>query len=741
MSETPSDNSSLCNNDSDSTESYLRILNQFALSLIDINNVDDLVWHVAVEVVGKLDFVDCVIYLADLERDVLVQSAAIGEKSPEKHVIINKLEIPIGKGITGTVAKTRKPIILADTSADDRYIDDLDEFQSEICVPMVHEGELIGVIDSEHPQIGYFNQQHLEILKTIAAFTSVKIIQCRIQNRLRAQASVIRQVSEAVLVFGVDGIIVDCNTAAEVLYEYETLELIGTRVRELLSKNVNFEVLTNEIMQSVAQFGFWKGQIAINNINTDGNEMMTEVSVTKLIDDKIDDELYIAVTRDISELVERTIQLESKTEELKKENLRRIDVEEDLHEALEEARKASAAKSSFLSVMSHELRTPMNAIIGALQIIQDEPLTNNQGKLVETAKDAGDFLVNLLTDVLDISKIESDGVTIHYRDLSIRPFMRKFERQISVLVEAAGCSWNMTIDRHVPDLITMDVNRLQQILTNFVGNACKYAPDSLIHVKIYMQSPEVIIFCVEDTGQGIAIKDLCRIFEPFNQVDSELNRKTSGVGLGLSICKRLSEAMGGTCEADSKLGEGSKFYLRLPCNTAQQKSQVQAHKDKINAENDDDFEQKDILRIMLVDDSEINQLIAKKMLEKRGHKVVSIMNGYDAIDASKTKRFDVILMDLQMPEMDGLTAARKIIEINGINRNTPIIPMTANVGSEFEIQTADAGMTGFIPKPVNPDTMLDSIYLALRESHMANNNYVVEQINKKQSQVDKKRTD
>ena len=144
---------------------------------------------------------------------------------------------------------------------------------------------------------------------------------------------------------------------------------------------------------------------------------------------------------------------------------------------------------------------------------------------------------------------------------------------------------------------------------------------------------------------------------------------------------------------------------------------------------------------MLVDDSEINQLIAKKMLEKRGHKVVSIMNGYDAIDASKTKRFDVILMDLQMPEMDGLTAARKIIEINGINRNTPIIPMTANVGSEFEIQTADAGMIGFIPKPVNPDTMLDSINLALRESHMANNNYVVEQINKKQSQVDKKRTD
>jgi CheY-like chemotaxis protein len=279
----------------------------------------------------------------------------------------------------------------------------------------------------------------------------------------------------------------------------------------------------------------------------------------------------------------------------------------------------------------------------------------------------------------------------------------------------------MTIEKDVPETIIMDDNRLQQILTNFVGNACKFAPDSLIHLKVYMannQPFEEIIFCLEDAGPGIALENLCSIFEPYNQVESDLNRKTNGVGLGLSICKHLSEAMGGRCEAHSKLGEGSRFYLRLPCNTKQLKSQINEHRGKSNAEDLVKSKQKDSLQIMLVDDSEINHMIASKMLKNSGHQVISVMSGEDAIDVSITKRFDVILMDLQMPGMDGISTARKIIETNGINSNTPIIPMTANVGSEFEVQTADAGMTGFIAKPINPDIMLDSIYLALKESNV-----------------------
>jgi putative methionine-R-sulfoxide reductase with GAF domain len=133
-------------------ETYLRAINQFALSLIDITNEDDLVWHVASEVVGKLDFVDCVIYLLDKERNMLVQSAAIGQKSPEKHVILNKLEIPVGTAITGTVAETRKPLIIGSTEQDQRYLVDMETMSSEICVPMIYNGELLGVIDREHPE-------------------------------------------------------------------------------------------------------------------------------------------------------------------------------------------------------------------------------------------------------------------------------------------------------------------------------------------------------------------------------------------------------------------------------------------------------------------------------------------------------------------------------------------------------------------------------------------------------------
>jgi len=416
---------------------------------------------------------------------------------------------------------------------------------------------------------------------------------------------------------------------------------------------------------------------------------------------------------------ERTQQLETAGEELREENRRRRKVEADLQVALEEARSASAAKSAFLSVMSHELRTPMNAVMGALHLIKGEPLSDNQLDLVLTARDAGDFLVGLLTDVLDISKIESDGVEIERRPTDLRLFLENFKRQMSVQMGAADCSCVLVIDDTAPDWVLIDQHRVQQILTNYVGNACKFAPGSRLTLSvtaIAQEDPCALKFALEDQGLGISPENQAQIFEPFSQVESNLNREAGGVGLGLSICRRLAEAMGGEANVDSKIGEGSTFWLQIPVDATEppiakrqsdtpDASDFKSRADSVSSE----------LTILLVEDSEVNQMIARTMLEKRGLKVSIAASGLEAVEQASTMPFDIILMDLQMPGMDGLEATTRIKASASPNTNTPVLAMTANVGPEFEIQAENVGMVGFIAKPLKPDAMMDSIFQALRE--------------------------
>ena len=416
---------------------------------------------------------------------------------------------------------------------------------------------------------------------------------------------------------------------------------------------------------------------------------------------------------------ERTQQLETAGEELRAENRRRRKVEADLQVALEEARSASAAKSAFLSVMSHELRTPMNAVMGALHLIKGEPLSDTQRELVLTARDAGDFLVGLLTDVLDISKIESDGVEIERRPTELKQFLENFRRQMSVQMDAADCSCILVIDETAPDWVLIDQHRVQQILTNYVGNACKFAagaPLTLSVTAIPREDCPALKFALEDQGLGISPENQKQIFEPFSQVESNLNREAGGVGLGLSICRRLAEAMGGEANVDSQIGEGSTFWFEIPVE-ATEAPVAKRQSDKTEAS---DFTSRadsvsTELTILLVEDSEVNQMIARTMLEKSGLKVSIAASGLEAVEQASTMPFDIILMDLQMPGMDGLEATTRIKASASPNTNTPVLAMTANVGPEFEIQAENVGMVGFIAKPLKPDAMMDSIFQALRE--------------------------
>ena len=317
---------------------------------------------------------------------------------------------------------------------------------------------------------------------------------------------------------------------------------------------------------------------------------------------------FADLTKNLSSRVqERTAQLEATTNKLRTENDRRRRVELDLQKALEDTRRASASKTAFLSVMSHELRTPMNAVLGALHIIKGEHLSENQKQLLGTAQDAGDFLISLLTDVLDISKIDSDGVEIKRSPTHLASFIQTFERQIKVQVSAADCEWRLSMDNDLPDYIEIDPNRVQQVLTNFVGNACKFAPASPLHLSVestLMLDRKAIRFALTDKGPGISQEDQQTIFEPFNQVQSSLDRSAGGVGLGLSICKRLAAAMGGRCGVKSEVSQGATFFIEIPCievarSTIDQSLSYQPQADR------QQIADKEKLKLLLVEESEV----------------------------------------------------------------------------------------------------------------------------------------
>lgn len=284
------------------TERYLRAINQFALTLIDISTVEELVWHVATDVVGKLDFVDCVVYLLDAERGVLVQRAAVGEKSPEKNVIVNRLEIPLGSGITGAVATSGEPILTGSDTSDSRYLADLSVNQSELCVPLVYKGEILGVLDSEAPEPDYFDRHHLEVLTTIAAMASAKIVQCRVSDQIAGQAMMVEQVSDAVMTIDANGVLSDCNPAAETLFGYLRGDLIGNTLQGLGITTNESELTVNVLIEAVERGGHWSGRVTA--ISGQSDCLNLELSANRFTGREQADSVLIIVARDISQLLE-----------------------------------------------------------------------------------------------------------------------------------------------------------------------------------------------------------------------------------------------------------------------------------------------------------------------------------------------------------------------------------------------------------------------------------------------------
>ncbi|MBF7090552.1 response regulator [Flavobacterium sp. ALJ2] len=366
--------------------------------------------------------------------------------------------------------------------------------------------------------------------------------------------------------------------------------------------------------------------------------------------------------------------------------------------AKNKAEKASKARSEFLSTVSHELRTPLNAINGITHLLIEDNPKKSQKKYLESLKFSGNYLTTFINEILEINKIDSNKLEIESISFNLKELLINIQRSLKELATANKNYFNLEIDESIPDNLIGDPTKLSQIIMNLINNALKFTENGRVNVIVKLHSLKdekaTIYFEIVDTGIGIPEDKLQTVFESFSQGSIEVNRKYGGTGLGLTIVKKLTEMLGGEINLKSEVDKGSTFTFRLKFKID---NEPLAIKEETKLYNDYDLKGKNIL---LIEDNRINQMITRKMLENKDITCEVIDNGEEAIELLKIKRFDMILMDVHLPGINGTTATKYIREFDKI---TPIIALTAISLDENREMLLSFGMNDVITKPFVPD--------------------------------------
>ena len=390
----------------------------------------------------------------------------------------------------------------------------------------------------------------------------------------------------------------------------------------------------------------------------------------------------------------------------------------DLQQAKEEAEAASISKSTFLANMSHEIRTPLNGILGFTELLRNGAADNDpeqQKEFYETIHASGNHLLNLINDILDISKVEAGQMTFERIEVSPSRMVSDAASMLRVRAQEKGLLLNIEYKGQVPRTIHSDPARLRQILMNLVGNSIKFTEQGEVRVVtklVEVDGKSMMSFEVRDTGIGIAADKIDKIFDPFTQADSSVTRRFGGTGLGLSLCRQLSDGLGGTIGATSVEGEGSRFTFTIdpgpidPDNLIDGKDLAEAVHH--HAAEKETFVQPEKItgRVLLVDDGETNRRFVSLSLKQTGVEIVEAVNGEEAVALATSQEFDLVLMDMQMPVMDGYTAT-SVLREKGIT--IPIIALTANAIVGDKKKCIKAGCTGYLSKPIKHDLLLQTV--------------------------------
>lgn len=414
-------------------------------------------------------------------------------------------------------------------------------------------------------------------------------------------------------------------------------------------------------------------------------------------------------SRELYDLNQSLIKLNNSLEEKVQARTQQLEASnQELILAKEKAMASTKAKSEFLSTMSHEIRTPLNAIVGLTNILRQQAVEGKPVELVEIIKYSADSLLMLINDILDLSAIESGKITFEKVNFDLLDLCKRLKHTFKHKAEEKGLRLALTMDDDIPPNVIGDPTKLNQILTNLMSNAMKFTEEGKVQLVIELMSLNeddmVVQFKVKDTGIGIAQDKLDLVFEKFRQAESSTKRKYGGTGLGLAISKELAELQGGSLTATSEPGVGTTFILELPLKVGEKPKQetVVSSGREVSASLEG-------LRVLLAEDIELNQYLMREVMRPWNVHLVIAENGLQVLEALEKETFDLLLLDMHMPEMDGIETAESIRAGKVGQNSIPIVGLTADVFTDTREAMMAAGVDRFLTKPLNADELLSAL--------------------------------
>lgn len=503
-------------------------------------------------------------------------------------------------------------------------------------------------------------------------------------NEKRAKAqfeNAMNAAMDAIILIDDQGKIINFNPAAEEIFGHKFEDISGKKLSDVIIPDRYREAHEKGMKHYLAtgEGPVLDNRIEIEGLHSNGEEIQIELAIREI--EGASGKLFIGYARDISE---------------------RKSFEAQLLDAKNSAEMATRAKTSFLAMMSHEIRTPLNGVMGIHGLLKETKLDDDQKQLLETASESGQSLLTIINDLLDFSKLEAGKFEIENKPFNIRELVTSVINLIQPHADEKELKLVCDIEDSIPHFLMGDAARIRQILLNLSWNAIKFTQQGKVEILIENRTNDVISFSVKDTGIGISQEKHADLFAEFSTIDASYSGKFGGTGLGLAICKALVENMDGEIGLSSNLGRGSKFWFNLALNPSEE-----SHKLTQAMENDElpipDLSQ---LRVLIAEDNKTNQLITSRYLSHFGCQFEIANNGIEAVEKVMMNDFDIILMDISMPELNGYEATSKIRSIENKKKSElPIIAFTAYASKDDQAKIAESKMDGFIPKPFSREQL------------------------------------
>jgi len=628
---------------------------------------------------------------SDTENVIVLQSLPV--------TATNDDDIRLPVAVIHYVARTRESIVIDDGVTDLRFSSDpyiaKRHPKSILCQPIFHQNKISCILYLENNLTsGAFTSDRVEVLDHITTQAAISIENARLFTRSKESEkkfqAIFDNALEGIFQATPQGRFISVNKAFAKIFGYDSTE-------EMLEANLNIAehcflnredaVRFDKTLRENGVVTEFETQGKTNDVNPPWGSLSAQA-----VYDDIGNILYYEGT--LVDITER-----KKNETAKRER--------------EKAEAASRAKSEFLATMSHEIRTPMNAIIGMTDLLSESPLSPEQKDFVQTINASGELLLSVINDILDFSKIEAGQIELEKTVFDLADLVETSGKILSVKADEKGLDLNCQVAPDVQPFRIGDPTRLRQLFINLFGNAIKFTDQGEVSLEVFnSDEPDVLQFCVKDTGIGIPENKQQTIFDSFSQVDTSITRKFGGTGLGLAICKRLVELMDGRIWIESEEGIGTKFFFtaRFPVTDQKPDSVKEPAKDLKTVKKSEKINLPP-LHVLMAEDIASNQKVMKLYLKDTPVTIDIAENGKIAVQKYISNLYDVVLMDIEMPEMDGFTATRTIRkweQENGRDK-TPVIALTAHAFDEQMKKCFDAGCNGFLPKPVKKKDVLATL--------------------------------